>query len=246
LQQQAAIMTAMDGKSRCRATSGARSGLSKLVSSLSLSSHTKSVELENEDRPPNLTARIKSKVTFGKVQVQEFAYNPADAPKMYYSRPEMQLLNEGRHKDAYYLRQGGLGGFNEDRKSACGIGPNKSKSESSLLLAAAITSVYSEPDDDDAVTIRGIEHFVYSELKQEMIESRRIVRREVVKFGKKNRKKDPRHLAKISSDHSQWARDVATERGLKYVENQRGTGILLKMMSHEGMEQHGFRELNHS
>jgi hypothetical protein len=72
--------------------------------------------------------------------------------------------------------------------------------------------------------------FVWPVLQKEMQVRKNAVRRVVIDWSiPKNRKKDPRglKLAEESAQLSKWARDVATERGIKYCEMKRG-GMLLK------------------
>ena len=89
---------------------------------------------------------------------------------------------------------------------------NKPKSISALLELAL-----QDKDENPHVSIRGVEHFVYPELQQEMIRKKKEVQAQVVNFVK-SKKPDPQgwRLANHSRMYSQWARDVAVEKGRAY------------------------------
>lgn len=89
---------------------------------------------------------------------------------------------------------------------------NKPKSISALLELAL-----DDKDQNPDVSIRGIEHFVYPELQQEMIRKKKEVQAQVMLYVKSKRP-DPQgwRLANHSRMYSQWARDVALEKGRAY------------------------------
>jgi len=83
-----------------------------------------------------------------------------------------------------------------------------------------LSAALSDEDRDEGVSIRGIEHFVYPDLQQEMIRRKKEVQREVMDFVRAKRP-DPQgwRLAEHSRTYSQWARNVALEKGMKYYMN---------------------------
>jgi hypothetical protein len=77
--------------------------------------------------------------------------------------------------------------------------------------------VLNTPDDHDTTSIRGIEHFVYPELQQEMIRKKKEVQSQVMLLVT-SKKPDPQgwRLANHFRMYSQWARDVALDKGRAY------------------------------
>ena len=90
---------------------------------------------------------------------------------------------------------------------------NTPKSISALLELA----LWDKDNLNDETSIRGIEHFVYPELQQEMIRKKKEVQAQVMLFVR-SKKPDPQgwRLANHSRMYSQWARDVAAEKGRAY------------------------------
>jgi len=149
------------------------------------------------------------KVVFDKVSVQEFYFSKEDFPLMYYTRPELQVLNQSRFDEAAKLRQYNSKAVSKGKRSASDDINMNSKSGTPEDLATTLTKAYTDPDNRADVTIRGIEHFVYSLLQQEMVKRKRELQREVVQLSQ-SKSKDPQGLrvAQTSMNASQWARDV--------------------------------------
>jgi hypothetical protein len=85
--------------------------------------------------------------------------------------------------------------------------------------------------DNGEVSVRGIEHFVWPVLQKEMISRKKELKAFVVEYSKdtNRRANDPNgeKLAAAVVEMSKWARNVASERGIKYCQMKRG-GALLK------------------
>lgn len=85
--------------------------------------------------------------------------------------------------------------------------------------------------DNGVISVRGIEHFVWPVLQKEMITRKKELKLFVVEYSKDKarRAQDPNgeKLAAAVRERSQWARNVASERGIKYCQMKRG-GALLK------------------
>lgn len=158
-------------------------------------------------------------VTFNKVEVQEFYFDKEDFPNQFYSRPELQVFNQSRFDDASKLRRKHEALYAESgaKDDIDAMNPKNTGDDLDTVLIKA----YADPDTDDDMTIRGIEHFVYSLLQKEMIARKKQVQREVIDFAN-SKQKDPQgwRISETSKLHSQWARDVATERGFRYAEQQ--------------------------
>ncbi|KAL7545118.1 hypothetical protein ACHAWF_008479 [Thalassiosira exigua] len=158
-------------------------------------------------------------VHFSTIEVQPFHFDWTVADDVFYTRRELTAMGQSRFEDAAKLRKqrhlddAAMGGVSRDDVgiSAC---PSKSKKKDiSTLLALALD----DKDRDESVSIRGIEHFVYPDLQQEMIRKKKEVQREVLDFVRSKRP-DPQgwRLAQHSRNFSQWARNVAMEKGMKY------------------------------
>lgn len=171
--------------------------------------------------------KTKRHVTFNKVEVQEFFFDKEDFPNLFYTRTELQVFNQSRFADVSYLRQKMEIGETRPRGGSCDM--ETLKTESGDTLDCVLIKAYGYPDTDAAVTIRGIEHFVYSLLQKEMIARKKRVQKEVLDFANgKYKDATGSKIADLAMLHSLWARDVATERGTKYAEQQLKLGQVQK------------------
>ena len=160
-------------------------------------------------------------VHFSTIEVQPFHFNWNLVDDVFYTRAELKSMGQSRFDDAATLRQqrhldekkeGG------DRQTVDDVDiAQKSKGRD---IAALLSKVLEDEDRDENVSIRGIEHFVYPDLQQEMIRRKKEVQREVLGFVRSKRP-DPQgwRLAQHSRTFSQWARNVALEKGMKYCMN---------------------------
>jgi len=123
-------------------------------------------------------------------------------------------MGQKRFDDAAKLRQQRR--LDESSTDDVNISTKPKFKDISTLLDTAL----GDADGDDTVSIRGIEHFVYPDLQQEMIRKKKQVQREVLEFVRSKRP-DPQgwRLAQHSRGFSQWARNVALDKGMKYYMN---------------------------
>jgi len=102
--------------------------------------------------------------------------------------------------------------------------------EKEIYVGDTITAALDDVDNGE-VSVRGIEHFVWPVLQKEMISRKKELKAFVVEYSKdtNRRANDPNgeKLAAAVVEMSKWARNVASERGIKYCQMKRG-GALLK------------------
>jgi len=167
-------------------------------------------------KPLGYDAGGKRKVVhFSTIEVQPFHFDWSLANDIFYTRPELTVMGQSRFDDAAKLRQQRDLDSKGQNKSMDDVGISKKSKDTDIadLLAKALE----DEDRDENVSIRGIEHFVYPGLQQEMIRKKKEVQKEVLGFVRSKRP-DPQgwRLAGHSRSFSQWARDVALQKGLKY------------------------------
>ena len=123
-------------------------------------------------------------------------------------------MGEKRFDDATILRQQ----RNLDQKMGDSVDDlDMTKKTRPKDINSLLNIALDDEDADETVSIRGIEHFVYPELQQEMIRKKKEQQAEVLDFVRSKRP-DPQgwRLARHSRTYSQWARDVALQKGMKY------------------------------
>lgn len=175
----------------------------------------------------------KKTVHFATIEVQPYNWDYSCDQDVYYRKDQITAMNKQRFTDASKLRKqrnikvpSKDDTENNNKAKACDdVDIAKRASDIDTLLNEAFDA---ERDVDEEVSIRGIEHFVYPELQQEMIRRKKHAKREVLNF-KKSKRPDPQgwKLARLSEANTQWARDVAIEKGMRYCMNQEaiyGTG----------------------
>lgn len=158
----------------------------------------------------------KKTVHFSTIEVQQFHFDWNCVNDCFYSRKELTAMGSQRFDDAALLRRErhlDVPDSNQASSDDLDVGiKNKPK-----CINALLTTALEDPDDNPDTSIRGIEHFVYPELQQEMIRKKKEVQAQVIQFVKAKRP-DPQgwRLANHSRMYSQWARDVALEKGRAY------------------------------
>lgn len=166
--------------------------------------------------------RIKT-VHFATVEVQPFRFDWTLADDVFYTRKELAEMGQSRFDDADILRKQRrlesttqLTTAKEQAQDDVGTSIKSNEDLITDLLSQALT----DEDSDPNVSIRGIEHFVYPDLQQEMIRRKRQVQREVMEFVRSKRP-DPQgwRLADHSRRYSEWARNVAIQKGMNYCLN---------------------------
>jgi hypothetical protein len=168
--------------------------------------------------PLKYTKDGKKTVHFSTIEVQHFHFDWGCVDDCFYSRKELTAMGSARFDDAATLRR--------ERQLDVPSGNPNTASQDDLDLSAKIKPrsisallelALGDKDDTPGTSIRGIEHFVYPELQQEMIRKKKEVQAQVMLYVKSKRP-DPQgwRLANHSRMYSQWARDVALEKGRAY------------------------------
>ena len=153
-------------------------------------------------------------VHFSTIEVQHFHFDWSLADSVFYTRKELTAMGEKRFDDATILRQQ----RNLDQKMGDSVDDlDMTKKTRPKDINSLLNIALDDEDADETVSIRGIEHFVYPELQQEMIRKKKEQQAEVLDFVRSKRP-DPQgwRLARHSRTYSQWARDVALQKGMKY------------------------------
>lgn len=172
--------------------------------------------------------KTKRLVRFTNVAAQrhEYEFEWDLAPDYWFSRDELKSFNEVRWEEADALRRArGILTSSRDDADALEAGLEKN-----VFIGDTITRALDDVDEDREISIRGIEHFVWPVLQKEMIGRKKELKRKVLGRARDPgaRRRDPQgldvELARESAVLSKWARDVATERGIKYCEMKRGMG----------------------
>ncbi|KAL3780297.1 hypothetical protein ACHAW5_008339 [Stephanodiscus triporus] len=188
---------------------------------------------QNNYKPLNYNPDGKKVVHFATVEVQPFHFDWSLADQVFYTRKELTAMAQSRFDDADFLRrQRPSHGGGDGQQTVDDVGTSKKSKEAAIseLLSVAL----SDEDLDENVSIRGIEHFVYPDLQQEMIRRKKEVQREVMAFVRAGRP-DPQgwRLADHSRTYSQWARNVALEKGMNYRMNNTATDPEFEMSEDE-------------
>ena len=159
----------------------------------------------------------KKVVHFSTIEVQPFHFDWSVADDVFYTRKELTAMGQARFDDAAILRQQR---HNREKDEVSVDDVDIVKKSKVKDIATLLTMALDDSDQDENVSIRGIEHFVYPDLQQEMIRKKKEVQREVLGFVRAKRA-DPQgwRLAQHSRTFSQWARNVALEKGMKYCMN---------------------------
>ena len=144
----------------------------------------------------------------------------------WFSKAELKTFNEVRFDEADVLRKE-RGIRTRSRNDADEI---EAEEDRDIFIGDALTNALDDDNDGNEISLRGIEHFVWPVLQKAMVSRKKQLKKVVVEWRRPvNRRKDPKglKLAEDAATLSQWARDVAQERGIKYTEMRRG-GMLLK------------------
>ena len=144
----------------------------------------------------------------------------------WFSKAELKSFNEVRFDEADVLRKE-RGIRTKSRNDADDIEEEEDRND---FIGDALTHALDDDNDGHEISLRGIEHFVWPVLQKEMVTRKKVLKKVVIEWRLPiNRRKDPQglKLAEDAAKLSEWARDVAKERGIKYCEMKRG-GMLLK------------------
>lgn len=144
----------------------------------------------------------------------------------WFSKAELKAFNEVRFDEADVLRKE-RGIRTKSRNDADDIEQEEDRND---FIGDALTHALDDDNDGHEISLRGIEHFVWPVLQKEMVTRKKVLKKLVIEWRLPvNRRKDPQglKLAEDAAKLSEWAREVAKERGIKYCEMKRG-GMLLK------------------
>ncbi|KAL7492257.1 hypothetical protein ACHAWT_002082 [Skeletonema menzelii] len=192
----------------------------------------------------------KKTVHFATIEVQPYNWDYSCDADVYYRKEQITAMNKQRFTDASQLRKERnikvppKKGDNSKTNTTSSTTTNSSSSSKPTAATnnktktkacddtdiiskqADITQLLSEAFDpkrdlSEHISIRGIEHFVYPTLQQEMIQRKKHAKREVLQF-QTSKRPDPQgwRLARLSEANTQWAREVAIEKGMRYCMNQ--------------------------
>lgn len=173
----------------------------------------------------SFTRQSRNRVHFTDIAAKrhDYEFDWELEPDYWYSKPELKSFNDVRFDDADVLRkERGI------RTASRNDADDLTTSKRNVFIGDKITNALDDVDDSHEISVRGIEHFVFPVLQKEMVRRKKALKMVVIGYSKNPvaRKKDPQgiKLAEESESHSKWARDVATERGIKYCQMKRGGG----------------------
>ena len=186
------------------------------------------------------TAKKKVNFTDTDAVRHEYSFDWDLESDYWFNKQELKDFNEHRFDDADILRKE-RGISTSSRNDADKL---VRESRRNIFIGDKITNALDDADDSHEISLRGIEHFVFPVLQKEMIRRKKELKYTVLGYSrsKEERKNDPQgvKLAKQTEKLSQWARDVATERGIKYCEMKRGGGrgggLLLSSHTNKNMK----------
>lgn len=165
----------------------------------------------------------KKTVHFATIEVQPYNWDYSCDGDVYYRKEQITAMNKQRFTDASKLRKERNikvppKDKNKDQQQTAkdDVDIAKRTPDIDQLLQEAFDP---SRDINDEISIRGIEHFVYPTLQQEMIRRKKHAKRELLNF-QHSKRPDPRRLARLSEQNTQWAREVAIEKGMRYCMNQ--------------------------
>jgi len=141
------------------------------------------------------------------VEVRTYNFDWNLEREVFFSREELSKMAKKRFEEAAELRKqlGTMINAMDDLVKPSGTGIKD-------LLQQAFTHM------DEDTSIRGIEHFVYPQLQQEMVRRKQLVQAEVLTYAR-SKEPDPQgwRLASQSRYYTQWASNVAKEKGAAYI-----------------------------
>ncbi|KAL3783867.1 hypothetical protein ACHAWO_000562 [Cyclotella atomus] len=147
------------------------------------------------------------------VTIHHITFDWSSAADYFYTSEDIANMKSARYEDAALFRS-----TNSKNDEHVVDDLDMSRRRSILCIDTLLQTALQHSDDHPSDTsIRGIEHFVFPELQQEMIRKKKEVQSQVLSFCK-SKCPDPQgwRLANHSRMYSRWARDVALEKGQAY------------------------------
>ena len=148
------------------------------------------------------TNKSKKTVRFSTVDVKTYRRDENKGSESHYTKNDISEMKKQRQKDADWLRKESL--FSGKRKKD---------------LTPTLLSLIFDPKDDlhDTISSRGIEQFMYPELRSEISRKQKEAIRQVLEFAGCNPQSE--ELREVSEQCSKWARGLATKKAMSYAEN---------------------------
>jgi len=162
---------------------------------------------------------LQKMVHFSTVEVKTYQWNRNDDKHVYYTKHELSHIGNQRPGDASKLRKERL--FSGHREKD---------------LTPTLLSFIFDPNDDiyKRASSRGIEHYVYPELRREIMRKQKRARAEVLNFLRSNPfDPDGMKLREHSERYTSWARELAVKKAKWYAQNN--ALFLLKGAMHESV-----------
>ena len=166
-------------------------------------------------QPKNNNKKKKVRFTPYGPTLHSYEFNWELEGDYWFSKAELKTFNEVRFDEADVLRKE-RGIRTKSRHDADGI---EEEDDRNNFIWDVLTHSLMDNDGHD-ISLRGIEHFVWPVLQKEMMMRKKELKKVVLEWRlPANRRKDPNgiKLAEDSAKLSEWARDVAQERGIKYL-----------------------------
>ena len=172
---------------------------------------------------PNGSLKKKTVHFDAPIEVEPYNWDYSCDQDVYYQKEQIMAMNKQRFTDARKLRKQRnikvpSSKDTENNNATTTKTEARDDVDSISKLASSINQLLKEAFDperdvDEEVSICGIEHFVYPTLQQEMIRRKKHAKQEVLSFKKAKR---PERLAELSEENTEWAREVAVEKGMRY------------------------------
>ncbi|KAL7544403.1 hypothetical protein ACHAWF_007787 [Thalassiosira exigua] len=157
------------------------------------------------------------------VKRHEYEFDWEFETDYWFTKVELKTFNENRFDDADVLRKE-RGIRTKSRDDADTL----STSRRDKFIHDKLTHSLDDEKDNHDISLGGIEHFVFPVLQKEMVRRKKELKALVVATSRdpQTRRQDPQglKLAAKSASLSKWARDNATERGIKQCQMKRGKG----------------------
>lgn len=179
-----------------------------------------SVELGESSRQGPMTLHelgfkpLQKTVHFSTVEVKTYQWDRINNKHVYYTKDELSDMCNQRNEDASKLRKERL--FSGHREKD---------------LTPTLLFFIFDPNDDiyKRASSRGIEHYVYPELRREIVRKQKRARAEVLNYVRSNPlDPDGRKLREHSEQYTSWARELALKKAKWYAMNN--ALFLLKYM----------------
>lgn len=148
---------------------------------------------------------LQKTVHFSTVEVKTYQWDRINNKHVYYTKDELSNMGNQRNKDASKLRKERLFSGHHEKE-----------------LTPTLLSFIFDPNEDiyKRASSRGIEHYVYPELRREIVRKQKIARAEVLNYVRSNPfDPDGMKLREHSEQYTRWARELALKKAKWYAQN---------------------------